>query len=288
MATTKAEITRVCHVFTTLDMFENADQIDIFLRSSDCQDPHMITHLELKERLMQLSPTQYARFDRFLVALRVKDEANKAKATEREIELEKQEKKKKQKLKILFSSNIRAQLTKPARFLPTLAPRLDSDLGSISTTQQNVYVLPTSSKNRRRRNQQKSLIRKLINFVRNRLGLSRTTGVKIGVISAEASEDLRMDDLFQDAVLFESDNDDPSEAGVRMRSRSEGSEADGLTSFRLTRNNMSIFCEETCSNDRMASYKVAGRQASAIEESLMSFDSFSERDISSRRRTSFN
>ena len=91
----RAENVNIRRVFITLGMFRSELDIVEFMRTWECEDEHTVTGLELKSALVSLTQPQLEILDRFVQALRRKENAEK----EREESIREKEIKKREQLK---------------------------------------------------------------------------------------------------------------------------------------------------------------------------------------------
>jgi hypothetical protein len=259
----QADTIKVIRVFNTLNLFNTTNNkrrgsiFNSFPRSWHCQHPDKISYQELKDGMLLLTPLQYSKFHRLVVALRVQEAANKQKEKEEEIQQVKQEKKQKQKEKALSSRDNRAKFCKTALVHPSLYNYNDLTFSVAKRERKNVYHLTTKKKltTGSLPHKPKHLFRKFINLVWNSFSRSWfSTATGGGRVQASSNS--------YDARVLAFSNSD---------------EQDDFTS-RLTMAKRSIFHDKVCSNEAMSGYRLNQRRESIIE-SLVSFDFSDDDDI---------
>jgi hypothetical protein len=268
----QAQNVKVIRVFTTLDMFEDSQEMALFIDSWYCQHEDTIQYEEMKVGLSMLSAFQYVKFHRFLLALRAKDEEDRLKAEEQELALERQNKKHKQDAQSLSLRKLRAEFNKHALVHPN-AVTVSSESyshSSSSTQSENLYSLhgtgvmkqkqqPTSTK-------EQNVIGKVVTFVHKYFGrLPGARHAKVYVLP----NPLCSPENYENSTSTHVESLDSDRSILRKFSICSD-DTEGFTN-RLTMANLSIFQDDICSNERMASYRVMNEDSS-IDESLVSFD----------------
>jgi hypothetical protein len=253
--------TKVIRVFITLNMFENRQLIDKFIESWCCQQIVTVTYEELEVGLSMLSDSQYIKFHRFVLALHTKDVADQKTAQLKKLEIEKQKKKLQQKSKSLSLRNLREDLlSKNALVHPRQS--------SLVTSESNIYYV-NKKKNDKEPSSARSFITRAVSFIKrsfssSSLSTGRSSSGNIAVSPFTLPEE-QIDLVDNSTSAFI--NTERETFSARITRSNSG---DGFTA-RLSMANLSIFRVETCSNERMNSYRICA-EPSVIEESLVSFD----------------
>lgn len=303
----KAETSKIVRIFSTLDMFNNNNEINAFIQSWRNESEYTVFSYELQAGLCSLPDEKFVKFYRFIMALQVKEREDENKRREKEYEREKnrmiaaEERDAKRMIKE-EQSPISSPTASEKR------PRDISDSQSRFKKASTVYPIENNDSNQggcscdvhgstgdegddghRSNSDAVEQTHKLdtIQSFKSKYQLPANTkkaspepnlfGKFIHFLSRSFSSrtfDRRSSSSFSkrtESSVSGADN-------IVGKGQSQDSEDEGF-SQRLTKANLSLFREEICGDDAMTAYR-AFRDPSEIAESLQSFGKSSQ-DMSS-------
>lgn len=268
----RAEMSKVVNVFNKLDLFESSDDKAEFIKSWGREKEKTVLAYELRVCLIGLSPSQFQKLYRFIVALQVKDREDKAKDHEKKLAHQKKARKILQWKKIKVA---RKQKCDDDRSLAT-HPYQHGESIEIADIMHN-FKLKHKVKEKK-----KNPVLKFVSFVRN-LSTSSPKASKLerkSSVSPAPSKSLssshsnEYDANFLDMIeeLCNESSDTDSDITMSMRSLSSRASTGRFSQRPPTAR--SILQKKICSNEAMIRYrKMNNLPISEIDESLLSFNS---------------
>ena len=247
----RVEAEKVVRVFTTLNMFDNEEDLMTFMKCWSFQRNNTVTFDELQEGMAMLSSNCNEKFSRFMHALRIKSERDKTKEIERNQEIEKQLRKEEQKEKIMEE---RRQKNKKEP--PRLSPH-----PPLRCSQRQKSLEPSTS---REQTQKSSVIGRVLKFLSSLSSSSSSVG------SAKIADKSGNDSGHICACSA------PEAELPNLLVRHESTDSEEGFTYRLNSANLAVIQQEISSGRSLLSGNIAMHRIDSIDESLVSFGVASE------------